>query len=87
MAGSEKGAGDFPFIAVFLVGPWAAGRALRVRQERAAALEQRVDQLCARMVELDKLENALEYRLPDGSALDLIDARQTPRKRRNRTGI
>ncbi|MDQ3269189.1 MAG: YggN family protein [Pseudomonadota bacterium] len=56
-------------------------------EPRAAALEQRVDQLCARMVELDKLENALEYRLPDGSALDLIDARQTPRKRRNRTGI
>lgn len=63
--------------------PWIEARV----EPRAAALEQRVDQLCARMVELDRLESALEYRLPDGSALDLIQAEQRPRQRRNRTGI
>ncbi|MDQ3287290.1 MAG: YggN family protein [Pseudomonadota bacterium] len=56
-------------------------------EPRAAALERRVDRLCAHMIELDKLENSLDYRLPDGSALDLIEARQTPRRRHNRTGI
>lgn len=56
-------------------------------EPRALALEQRVDQLCARMVALDRLENALEYRLPDGSALDMIQAEQTTYKRHNRTGI
>lgn len=55
-------------------------------EPRAAALEQRAEQLCARMVELDRLDNALQYRLPDGKALDLIDADNRPRQRRNLIG-
>ncbi len=42
MALSPAGAADFPFIALFLAGPWGAAVALRVRQERAEALESRV---------------------------------------------
>jgi signal transduction histidine kinase len=41
MALSPAGAADFPFIALFLAGPWGAAVALRVRQERAEALESR----------------------------------------------
>lgn len=52
-------------------------------EPRAAALELRAEQLCARMIELDRLDNALWYRLPDGKTLDLIEAGKRPRQRRN----
>ena len=55
-------------------------------QPRAAALEQRAVQLCAQMVELDRLDDALEFRLPDGARLNLIEIEQKPRTRRPRTG-
>ena len=40
---------------------------------RAKALEARSEQLCSRMIELDRLDNALAYRLPDGSPLNLLE--------------
>ncbi len=46
-------------------------------EPRAKALEKRADQLCVRMLALDTLDNALAYRLPDGSALNMLDARRT----------
>lgn len=55
-------------------------------QPRAAALERRAAQLCVRMVELDRLDDALEFRLPDGARLDLIDIEHKPRTRRLLTG-
>ena len=55
-------------------------------QPRAAALEQRAAQLCARMVELDRLDDELEFRLPDGARLNLIDIEQKPRTPRPRAG-
>lgn len=55
-------------------------------EPRAAALEQRAEQLCARMLELDRLDNALQYRLPGGGTLDLVDADKRPRQRRNLIG-
>lgn len=55
-------------------------------EPRAAALEQRAEQLCARMVELDRLDDALQYRLPDGDTLDLIEADKRPRQRWNLIG-
>lgn len=47
-------------------------------EPRAAALERRAESLCTRLVELDRLDNALEFRLADGGALDLIDATHKP---------
>ncbi|MBU8977572.1 YggN family protein [Lysobacter sp. MMG2] len=44
-------------------------------QPRARALEQRADSLCRRMVELDRIDDALEFRLPGGQALNLLEAR------------
>ena len=41
-------------------------------EPRARALEQRAEQLCEKMEALDRLDNALAYRLPDGAALDLL---------------
>ena len=41
-------------------------------EPRAKALEQRAEALCAQMKELDRLDNALAYRLPDGAALELM---------------
>ncbi|MET0583044.1 MAG: DUF2884 family protein [Pseudoxanthomonas sp.] len=41
-------------------------------EPRAKALEHRAEQLCAKMEALDALDNALAYRLPDGTALDLL---------------
>jgi len=41
-------------------------------QPRAKALEQRAEALCSRMIELDALEDALDYRLADGQRLDLL---------------
>ena len=47
---------------------------------RAKALEARSEQLCNKMLELDRLDNALAYRLPDGSPLDLLEAKPETRK-------
>lgn len=55
-------------------------------EPRATALERRAEQLCARIVELDRLDNALQYRLPGGDTLDLIEADKRPRQRRNLIG-
>lgn len=44
-------------------------------QPRADALEKRAEGLCMRMADLDKLDDALEYRRPDGRALDLLQAK------------
>ncbi len=41
---------------------------------RADALEARADTLCPKFVALDALDDALAYRLDDGSALDLLRA-------------
>jgi DUF2884 family protein len=41
-------------------------------EPRARALEQRAEQLCTKMKALDQLDNALAYRLPGGTALDLM---------------
>lgn len=43
-------------------------------EPRARALEARAAQLCDRLVELDRLDNALEYRRANGDPLDLIEA-------------
>ncbi|MUV12885.1 DUF2884 family protein [Noviluteimonas gilva] len=48
-------------------------------QPRANQLEKRAEALCRRMEALDAIDNALVYRLPDGSRLDLIDARMKVR--------
>jgi hypothetical protein len=44
-------------------------------QPREKQLEVRAESLCRRMEALDDIDNALAYRLPDGSKLDLIDAK------------
>ena len=41
-------------------------------EPRARALEKRAQQLCGKMEALDRLDNALAYRLPGGAALDLL---------------
>ena len=41
-------------------------------EPRAKALERRAEQLCAKMEALDRLDNALAYRLPGGATLDLL---------------
>jgi hypothetical protein len=41
-------------------------------QPRARALEARAEKLCAQMRELDRLDDALAYRLPGGGALNLL---------------
>lgn len=57
-------------------------RAERMEQEieakveaRAQALEARADALCPRIAALDELDDALAYRLDDGSALELLSVR------------
>ena len=47
---------------------------------RAKALERSTTQLCRRMEALDALDNALEYRLPNGRPLGLLEVR--PRQAR-----
>lgn len=42
-------------------------------QPRARQLEKRADQLCSQMRTLDRLDNALAYRLPGGGALNLLE--------------
>jgi len=41
---------------------------------RARALERRAEALCQHMQALDEIDDALEYRLPDGRPLDLLEA-------------
>lgn len=48
-------------------------------EPRARSLEQRADQLCRRMEALDRLDDALEFRLPGGQALNLLEARPSVR--------
>lgn len=48
---------------------------------RADALEVRAEALCRKMESLERIDGALEYRLPDGSALDLLELKP-PEKRR-----
>ncbi len=50
-------------------------------QPRARALEQRAEQLCLRMLALDEIDDSLAYRMPDGSRLDMLEARRTRRSR------
>lgn len=42
---------------------------------RAKALERRAEALCQHMQALDQIDDALDYRLPGGRRLDLIDTR------------
>lgn len=42
-------------------------------QPRAKALEARAEKLCAQMRELDRLDDALAYRLPNGGVLNLLE--------------
>lgn len=44
-------------------------------EPRAKALERRAEALCQHMQALDAIDDALEYRLPDGRPLDLLDAK------------
>lgn len=44
-------------------------------EPRAKALERKAESLCKRMVELDRIDDALEYRLADGRRLELLRAR------------
>jgi len=48
-------------------------------QPRADALEQRAEALCAQLLALERLDDALAYRLPDGSALNLMENRPDQR--------
>lgn len=47
-------------------------------EPRAQALERKAESLCKRMVELDRIDDALEYRLADGKPLELLRARPEP---------
>jgi len=44
-------------------------------EPRAKALEARAQGLCRRLVELDRIDDALEFRLPDGQPLGLLQTR------------
>ena len=44
--------------------------------KRAKELEVRADALCERVHDLDRIESLLSARLPDGSALDLIQVKR-----------
>lgn len=50
-------------------------------QPRADKLEARARALCTKMENLDRIDNALEYRLPNGKALDLLEVKP-PEKRK-----
>ena len=41
-------------------------------EARAKALEPLAEAMCARLVRMDALDDALEYRLPSGDALQLL---------------
>ena len=49
---------------------------------RADALEVRARALCTKMENLDRLDNELEYRLPNGKRLDLLEIK--PPEKRNK---
>jgi len=44
-------------------------------EPRAKRLEQRAENLCRKMEDLDAIDDALQYRLPDGGRLDLMEAK------------
>jgi len=46
-------------------------------EPRARALEARAQGLCRRLVDLDRIDDALEFRLPDGQPLGLLQARRS----------
>ncbi|MEZ5460241.1 DUF2884 family protein [Dokdonella sp.] len=45
----------------------------RVVEKRAKALEARADELCRRVQALDRIEASVSARMPDGSALNLVE--------------
>lgn len=49
-------------------------------EPRAEALGRDAEALCLRMRELDRIDDALDYRLPDGRQLDLLRVEVTPRQ-------
>src|SRR5687768_9523680 len=55
-------------------------------EPRAKALERRAEALCQHMQALDQIDDALDYRLPDGRPLDLLDARTRDRTRKHQGG-
>lgn len=50
-------------------------------EPRAKALERRAEALCQHMQALDAIDDALEYRQPNGRPLDLLDAQPASRAR------
>jgi hypothetical protein len=46
-------------------------------EPRARVLERSAEELCRRMEALDAIDNALEYRLPDGRPLSLLEVRRS----------
>lgn len=52
-------------------------------QPRADALEVRARSLCRKMESLERIDAALEYRLPDGRALDLLELKPPEKRRKN----
>lgn len=49
-------------------------------EPRARALERRAETLCQRMEALDAIDDALEYRLPNGQRLELLEAKANRHK-------
>jgi len=49
-------------------------------EPRARALERRAETLCQRMEALDAIDDALEYRLPNGQRLELLEAKASSHK-------
>ena len=45
-------------------------------EPRARALEKRAQALCGRLAELDRIDDALEFRLPGGQPLGLLESRR-----------
>lgn len=54
-----------------------------VVEPRAKALERNAEALCRRMEALDAIDDALEYRLPDGRPLSLLTVERKPRRQRD----
>ena len=52
-------------------------------EPRAKALERRAEALCRHMQALDDIDDALDYRLPDGRPLDLLDAKARTHSRKH----
>lgn len=51
-------------------------------EPQAKALERNAEALCRRMEALDAIDDALEYRLPDGRPLSLLDVERKPLRQR-----